>query len=240
MDRKILHRLKNIPTIAAKTGSVRVGAGLVMRHGHSKELSSEAIRTLLKRKKKEQEALLEVANKRGGRGRRTRKKTISDMSAMLVSVAPNEFALPSLDEQTPAHPIVKEEEEEPTVEEFDIHNLQLHETAHPKPTVPGVFKKTNDPFLSFSKIFGFGGSAPMTEETVEISSPPETKKDEPLASITSSKPNSNGLTSLKTSASESELNTLRGPPSESPSSVTADSSTHSTRHVTDIPFPPSL
>jgi calcium-dependent protein kinase len=226
---------------AAKTGSVRVGAGLVMRHGHSKELSSEAIRTLLKRKKKEQEALLEVANKRGGRGRRTRKKTISDMSAMLVSVAPNEFALPSLDEQTPAHPIVKEEEEEPTVEEFDIHNLQLHETAHPKPTVPGVFKKTNDPFLSFSKIFGFGGSAPMTEETVEISSPPETKKDEPLASITSSKPNSNnGLTSLKTSASESELNTLRGPPSESPSSVTADSSTHSTRHVTDIPFPPSL
>mmetsp|Transcript_15641 Transcript_15641/g.34203 ORF Transcript_15641/g.34203 Transcript_15641/m.34203 type:complete len:1120 (+) Transcript_15641:578-3937(+) len=57
------------------------GAGLVMRHGHSKQVSSEAIRTMLDRDRMEQRTFVEKATRRSGRGRR--KKTKSDMSAML-------------------------------------------------------------------------------------------------------------------------------------------------------------
>ena len=60
-----------------------MGAGLVMRHGTKLQVTSEAIRTYLDETMAEQQVLLEKANRRGGRGRRTRKKTISDMSAMM-------------------------------------------------------------------------------------------------------------------------------------------------------------
>jgi hypothetical protein len=62
-----------------------VQAGLVMRHGHKVQVTSEAIRALLEENKAEQQVLVEKANKRGGRGRASRKKTISDMSGMLIS-----------------------------------------------------------------------------------------------------------------------------------------------------------
>ena len=62
-----------------------VQAGLVMRHGHKVQVTSEAIRALLEENKAEQQVLVEKANKRGGRGRSSRKKTISDMSGMLIS-----------------------------------------------------------------------------------------------------------------------------------------------------------
>jgi len=82
-------------------------AGLVMRRGHGKELSSESIRALMKEKQKEQHLMLEVANKRGGRGKRMRKKTISDMSAM-INVSPHDSLRPTRDKKL-GLPITEEE-----------------------------------------------------------------------------------------------------------------------------------
>jgi Ca2+-binding EF-hand superfamily protein len=60
-----------------------MGAGLVMRHGTKFQVTSEAIRKYLDEAQAEQQVLLDKANRRGGRGRSARKKTISDMSAMM-------------------------------------------------------------------------------------------------------------------------------------------------------------
>ena len=60
-----------------------MGAGLVMRHGTKLQVTSDAIRKYLDEAMAEQQAFLEKASRRGGRGRRNRKKTISDMSAMM-------------------------------------------------------------------------------------------------------------------------------------------------------------
>jgi len=60
-----------------------MGAGLVMRHGTKLHVTSDAIRKYLGQSAAEQQVQIEKANRKGGRGRRTRKKTISDMSAML-------------------------------------------------------------------------------------------------------------------------------------------------------------
>lgn len=60
-----------------------MGAGLVMRHGTKFQVTSEAIRKYLEEAQAEQQVLLDKANRRGGRGRSARKKTISDMSAMM-------------------------------------------------------------------------------------------------------------------------------------------------------------
>jgi hypothetical protein len=69
-----------------------IQAGLVMRHGHTKQVSSKAIRTLLEENRVQQQALVEKANRRGGRGRRSRKKTTSDMSGMLSSIGQDDFS----------------------------------------------------------------------------------------------------------------------------------------------------
>eukprot|EP00980_Cylindrotheca_fusiformis_P000369 scaffold91_cov127-Cylindrotheca_fusiformis.AAC.29 len=58
-------------------------AGLVMRHGHKVQVTSEAIRKYLTENKAEQQELVEKANRRAGRGRSSRKKTISDLNSML-------------------------------------------------------------------------------------------------------------------------------------------------------------
>jgi len=60
-----------------------MGAGLVMRHGTKFQVTSDAIRKYLDEAQAEQQVLLDKANRRGGRGRSARKKTISDMSAMM-------------------------------------------------------------------------------------------------------------------------------------------------------------
>ncbi|KAL3925767.1 MAG: hypothetical protein SGILL_000185 [Bacillariaceae sp.] len=60
-----------------------MGAGLVMRHGTKFQVTSDAIRAYLEDAAAEQQALVDKANRRGGRGRSARKKTISDMSAMM-------------------------------------------------------------------------------------------------------------------------------------------------------------
>ena len=68
-----------------------MGAGLVMRHGTKLQVTSEAIRKYLDEATAEQNLLLETANRRGGRGRASRKKTISDMSAFVPSMGQDEM-----------------------------------------------------------------------------------------------------------------------------------------------------
>ena len=117
------------------------GAGLVMRHGFRKEISTETIRKFMKDKQKEQEALVAKANRRGGRGRGSRKKTISDMSGMLLP-SDGKAIESAVVEKRPSVPVQQQE-------------LQVHETTKPKPTVPGNFINTNyDPFSFFGMMVG--------------------------------------------------------------------------------------
>lgn len=146
-----------------------IQAGLVMRHGHKKQVSSKAIRTLLESNRMQQQALVEKANKRGGRGRRSRKKTISDMSGMLSSMSAEDLngsmlARASTGHGNPEDPsklyedLVPEEtliEEEqlvlPSVGESEVPDLPdlAEQEGHLRSaTVPGEFRKTSDPFGS--------------------------------------------------------------------------------------------
>lgn len=84
-----------------------IGAGLVMRHGHSEKISTEAIRKILQDRQNERLKLVEKANKLGGRGGRKRRiKTVSDMSAMLGGTKiehSKEMLKPSGSPSTEAH-----------------------------------------------------------------------------------------------------------------------------------------
>jgi len=128
-----------------EAGKGHFGAGLVMRHGHSKELSSDSVRKFMKEKQKEQQPLVEKANKRGGRGRRTRKKTISDMSGMLACV----------NDEPCKTPVQKAPQIFPqflVVTEPAAPDLRLSDTVQPTPTVPGEFRKTLDPFYQMKSL----------------------------------------------------------------------------------------
>jgi len=65
----------------------RTGAGLVMRHGLQKQMSSNAIRSLLRDREKQTQQQIDEIVKRTGRERprRNRKKTVSDMTGFLTS-----------------------------------------------------------------------------------------------------------------------------------------------------------
>lgn len=140
-------------------------AGLVMKHGHKKQVSSEAIKKMLQDNQEEQQALVEKATRRGGRGRRTRKKTISDMSGMLAtSKGQDEMNQIAVDAASPGAESSSEvltslsngdrvigkgwaknrasiTEGIPTVPEEDLVNPDMR-----APTVPGEFRRTSDPF----------------------------------------------------------------------------------------------
>jgi hypothetical protein len=118
------------------------GAGLVMRHGQKKPVTNEAVRSWLLQNEKRQEALVEKANKRCGRGRRTRKKTISDMSGMLASMNSDEAA------GVPLSSISTEESSPSKMSESDnaLSDGTLADGVVRDATVPGVFRKTVDPF----------------------------------------------------------------------------------------------
>jgi len=60
-------------------------AGLVMRRGHKKELSSKSVRLLLQQEQNVTQNQVEQVVKRSGRGRRNRKKTVSDIHGMFGS-----------------------------------------------------------------------------------------------------------------------------------------------------------
>lgn len=156
--------------IARKLGQ----AGLVMRHGHKVQVTSEAIRKYLKENKAEQQVLVEKANKRGGRGRRNRKKTVSDLNAMLspsygqdemVEIAKRATYTPTLSRSVRAAleagtleadtlevPDLKSKsfEEGTSMDEnqviAEVPSLELIDKAIRKATVPGEFRETADPF----------------------------------------------------------------------------------------------
>jgi hypothetical protein len=144
---------------AAREASERhrvVPAGLVMRHGHKKQVSTNSIRALLERNREQQNSLVEKANRSSGRGRRSKKKTVSDMSSMLSNLNPEDLLLGapktsgattaqmdlSIPEDAAAEPVdrpppMMEEEEEMILE---------HEGHERGATVPGEFRTTTDPF----------------------------------------------------------------------------------------------
>ncbi|GKY90494.1 hypothetical protein MPSEU_000023200 [Mayamaea pseudoterrestris] len=132
--------------------------GLVMRHGHHGHVSSEAIRQLMAENRKQQGKLVEEANRRGGRGRRSRKKTASDMSGMLSSMG-NEELGGALSDAKMSHdtspPKLSERKTMmsriPSVQEGpDIASPDEVGTVR-QATVPGQFRKTSDPFSKQGK-----------------------------------------------------------------------------------------
>lgn len=128
-----------------ETDSINKGqAGLVMRRVQNKTVSTEQVKKLLEQNKKEQQSLMEVANRRGGRGRRHRKKTISDIGGMLGSMAQDDMTKISMEAATPEFvPDV------PTVIETTV--TEDMETNPRGATVPGDFRKVNDPFGAHGK-----------------------------------------------------------------------------------------
>jgi calcium-dependent protein kinase len=145
----------------AQTANNKPAAGLVMRRVENKTVTSLEVKQLLKQNQKEQQDLMEKANRRGGRGRRTRKKTISDMSSMMGSLSAEEMTgltIQASDNNSYDRPSTKESAglvstEVPTV--IETRPLEEDPLAPPAdstsnfrlPTVPGNFKKVkNDPF----------------------------------------------------------------------------------------------
>lgn len=142
-------------------GMSMIQAGLVMRHGHTKQVSSKAIRKLLEENRAQQQALVEKANRRGGRGRRSRKKTTSDMSGMLQSLGQDEMTRVAMKAagivdteaiiDTPASAVIHEASvcgasDDETIPA--LPDLMPAEGTLRGATVPGEFRKTNDPFGS--------------------------------------------------------------------------------------------
>lgn len=118
---------------AKEQASAKSKAGLVMRHGQG--LSEQSIKDFLKKTMDEQQKQVDQANRRGGRGRGSRKKTISDMSGMLGGSVSSETEVTGVEEVLAP---VNEDE-----------NLLRN------PTRPGEFRKTTyDPFQSMRTLPG--------------------------------------------------------------------------------------
>lgn len=132
------------PSDQQPSDSRHFGAGLVMKRGKKKEVSSDAIRSLMSERMCTTKTMVDIATRKGGRGRRARKKTVSDMSGMLLSIPPSELAQSNSNEPPP----VKEETPEDIIDES---HLDLHDIAEPEPTVLGVFRKSIDPFEHMNK-----------------------------------------------------------------------------------------
>mmetsp|Transcript_8222 Transcript_8222/g.23540 ORF Transcript_8222/g.23540 Transcript_8222/m.23540 type:complete len:1020 (+) Transcript_8222:65-3124(+) len=117
-------------------------AGLVMRRVQNKTISTEEVRKLLEENQKEQQSLMEVANRRGGRGRHNRKKTISDIGGMLGSTSQEEMTKISI--AAAAAPSEDIAQDVPMIIETTVS--EPIETNPRAATVPGDFRKVNDPF----------------------------------------------------------------------------------------------
>jgi hypothetical protein len=135
-------------------GDGLIKAGLVMRRGQNKQVSSEAIKVHLEQSQTQQEALVVLANKRGGRGRRTRKKTISDMSGMIGSLSQEELMpmciAAASEDLIPNQPTpLKALLEDPSVIPEVV--LEPTETEVRGATVLGEFRKVKDPFSALGK-----------------------------------------------------------------------------------------
>ncbi|CAJ1966436.1 unnamed protein product [Cylindrotheca closterium] len=140
-----------------EAGPTRI-AGLVMRRVENKTISSEAVKKLLEENRREQQSLMEVASKRGGRGRRTRKKTISDMSGMMGSLSQDDLKK-ILPEASAANALS-------SLPELDSQE-QLNDLVRGA-TVPGEFKKVRDPFGVHGKYGIVGEQNAFVENEGEV------------------------------------------------------------------------
>jgi hypothetical protein len=137
-------------TKEAEEGPNKVQAGLVMRRVNNKTDTTEAVKKILEENKKETQSLMEVANKRGGRGRRTRKKTISDMSGMMGSLSQDDLSKILVQAARPAVPVDSPQ----IVGEGEALSVPMVIETVPESddliirsaTVPGEFRKVRDPF----------------------------------------------------------------------------------------------
>jgi hypothetical protein len=157
---------------AAREASERhrvVQAGLVMRHGHKKQVSTKSIRALLERNREQQNSLVEKANRSSGRGRRSKKKTVSDMSSMLTNLNPEDLLLgapktgaSAVDLSIPedsSMPFVAEAEPVVLPATMEEEEMILEHEGHERgATVPGEFRSTTDPFAS--RYYDLNQSAP--------------------------------------------------------------------------------
>lgn len=129
-----------------------IQAGLVMRHGQKRQVSSQAIRELLQQTQSQQQALVEKANRRGGRGRRSRKKTISDMSGMLSSMGQEEMGVIAStaadvpESDGPSKTVIETVSEDMHVSDSNIADILGSEGQVRGATVPGEYRTTKDPF----------------------------------------------------------------------------------------------
>lgn len=124
-------------------------AGLVMRRVENKTVSSEEVKNLLEKNRKEQQDLMDKANKRSGGRRSRRKKTVSDLSTMMCSI--------SMDELTQAMTPGTMSTIPPIIETKPLEYLD-DDTDFRRATVPGEFRKVSDPFGSHGKYSGIMSS----------------------------------------------------------------------------------
>ncbi len=178
-------------------------AGLVMRHGHRVQVTTDAIRRYLEDYKAEQQELVDKATRRGGRGRSKRKKTISDMSAMMnPSLGQDELAVivaksantpeaakiilnasfndlgavPDLKSTTIPElpPAIMNSNEDVEAESFAPGpSIERVDQIVRKATVPGQFHQTKDPF-SYDGMYG--GARIGLVDVNQIKSKGKTKK----------------------------------------------------------------
>jgi len=187
-DQQLMRTKEELQAIRDADPRRNYGAGLVMKRGKKKEVSTGEIRQLMSQKQIQTKTFIENARK-GGRGQRVRKKTVSDMSGML-----NALSSPPPSKPASVRVVTKP----PAVEETP--ELKLHDITKPEPTVLGVFRKTNDPFQWMGKI------ADVMQEAFEKDKIRPSEAGRSASIDIGSLHSSNSL--IKVSVSDGELNSM--------------------------------
>jgi len=154
-----------------KEKSMASSAGLVMRRVENKTVSSEEVKSLLEKNRKEHQDLVEKANRRGGGRRSRRKKTVSDLSTMMGSLSSEEMTKISMQASGPAIKRINENDVfeapkepfsmiPPVIETKPLENPENLDDDDDlrRPTVPGEFRKVKDPFGSHGKYAAMMGT----------------------------------------------------------------------------------
>jgi hypothetical protein len=128
-----------------KKSNLGAFAGLVMRRVENKTVSSEEVKNLLEKNRKEQQDLMDKANRRSGGRRSRRKKTVSDLSTMMGSLSSEEMTKATANQGLRAMipPVIETKPLELELSDDDTNFRQA--------TVPGQFRKVKDPFGSHGK-----------------------------------------------------------------------------------------
>eukprot|EP00934_Nitzschia_sp_Nitz4_P008766 Nitzschia sp. Nitz4//scaffold154_size52827//22184//25178//NITZ4_006776-RA/size52827-snap-gene-0.3-mRNA-1//1//CDS//3329537308//8756//frame0 len=175
---------------AKEAGLMGLGqAGLVMRHGTKLHVTTENIRQYLEDYRKEQQQLVEKANRRGGRGRGNRKKTISDMSAMLNPSMGQEELGDIASKAAARTPEGTKQILNSSIGDLNVPELQMpgpEEVAESEmptlkavkndmrtATVPGEFRVTKDPFGADGM---YGGARIEQVDVREIATSPAERR----------------------------------------------------------------